>query len=326
MFSRCLAVALAAAAALALPVNFAQAQVGAYPNRPIKIIVPYTAGGGNDYLGRLLAERMQPALGQPVVVENKPGASTVIGAEFVARQPPNGYTILVITNTIVNNVSFFPKLPYDPVRDFEPISLVATTPFVLAVNSNTPVKSIREFIALARARPGTFTYGTAGNGSPQHLAAELLKSVAGIDMLHVPYKGSEGILAALLAGDITTTIGAINSLLPHARTGKLRLVAVVGGSRTTLLPDVPAIAETLPGYEFEVWYGLFAPAGTPRPIIDRLNAEINRVVRDPQVIKEKLNPLGFAAVGTTPERFMEIIKADIVKSATIIKNANIRPE
>ena len=261
-----------------------------------------------------------------MVVENKPGASTVIGAEFVARQPANGYTLLVITNTLVNNLSFFPKLPYDPIRDFEPISLVATTPFVLAVNSNTPVNSMKEFIAFARSRPGVLTYATAGNGSPQHLAAELLKSMAGIDMLHVPYKGSEGILAALLAGDVTTTIGAINSLLPHSRSGKLRLIAVVGGSRTTLLPEVPAIAETLPGYEIEVWYGLFAPAGTPRPIIDRLNAEINRVVRDPQVIKEKLNPLGFAAVGTTPERFMEIMKADLVKSTKIIKDANIRPE
>jgi len=321
-------VTLAAAVVVALPVRFAEAQVETYPNRPVRFVVPLLPGGGNDYLARLFAERMQPTLGQPVVVENKPGAGGNIGAEFVARQPADGYTLLMASTTQVVNLSFFAKLPYHPIRDFEPVALAATIPYVLAVNSNTTVHTIRDFIALARAKPGMVTYATPGIGTPHHLAAELLKSMTGIDMVHVPYKGASGIVTALLAGDVTTTIGAINSLLPHIRSGRLRPVAVASAAPTTLLPEVPTIAEALPlpGYEIKNWYGVLAPAGTPRPIVDRLNAEINRILGDPQIINEKLSPNGFVPLGTTPERFMEIMKEDVVKYAKIAKDAHIRPE
>ena len=326
--SRQIAAALAAAAVLALPGKFAEAQVESYPNRPIRFVVPLLPGGGNDFLARLFADRLQPTFGQPVVVENKPGAGGNIGAEFVARQPADGYTILMASTTQVVNLSFFAKLPYHPIRDFEPVALAATIPYVLAVNSNTSVHTIRDFIALARAKPGMVTYATPGIGTPHHLAAELLKSMTGIDMVHVPYKGASGIVAALLAGDVTITIGAINSLLPHFRSGRLRPVAVAAGSPTPLLPGVPTIAEALPlpGYEIKNWYGVLAPAGTPQPIVDRLNAEINRILRDPQVISERLAPNGFVSLATTPERFREVMKEDVVKYAKIAKDAKIQPQ
>ena len=188
-FSRRVAVVLAAAVVLVLPVRFSEAQVGTYPNRPTRFVVPLLPGGGNDFLARLFAERMQSTLGQPVVVENKPGAGGNIGTEFVARQPADGYTLLMASSTLVINPSFFAKLPYDPIRNFEPVALVATTPFVLAVNSNTPVYSMKDFIALARTKPGMITYATPGIGTAQHLASELLNTMTGIDMVHVPYKG-----------------------------------------------------------------------------------------------------------------------------------------
>jgi tripartite-type tricarboxylate transporter receptor subunit TctC len=322
-------VILAAALAVAcLPITQAWAQTDQWPNRAIKIIVPLTPGGSNDFLGRLFAEQLQTRLGQPVVVENKPGAGGNVGTEFVAKQPPDGYTLLISSNTHVVNLNFFPKLPYDPIKDFEPISLVATIPFVFAVNANLPAKTVKEFIALAKAKPGTFTYGTAGIGTPHQLAAEMLNVRAGIDMVHVPYKGAAGIVPALLAGEITCTIGAMNSLLPHFRSGKLRPLAVAPATRTSLLPDVPTLAEAgpFPDFAVEIWLGVLAPAGTPRPIIDRLNAEINRIVRDPQTMKERLNPIGIESVGTTPERYMEIMKADIVKYARIVKEAKIKVE
>ena len=327
-FLRTFAAALTAAAVLVLPVRFAAAQVETYPNRPVRFVVPLLPGGGNDFLARLFADRLQPALGQPVVVENKPGAGGNIGAEFVARQPADGYTLLMASTTQVVNLSFFAKLPYHPIRDFEPIALAATIPYVLAVNSNTAVHSMKDFIALARAKPGMITYATPGIGTPHHLAAELLKSMTGIDMVHVPYKGASGIVAALLAGDVTITIGAINSLLPHFRSGRLRPVAVAAGSPTPLLPGVPTIAEALPlpGYEIKNWYGVLAPAGTPRPIVDRLNAEINRILGDPQIISEKLAPNGFVSLATTPERFREVMKEDVVKYAKIAKDAKIQPQ
>ncbi len=318
----------AALAGVSMPIAGAWGQTDTWPNRPIKFIVPLTPGGSNDFLARLFAEQLQSRLGQPVVVENKPGAGGNVGTEFVAKQPADGYTILISSNTHVVNLSFFPKLPYDPIKDFEPISLVATIPFVFAVNANLPAKTVNEFIALAKAKPGTFTYGTAGIGTPHQLAAELLNVRAGIDMVHVPYKGAAGIVPALLASEITCTIGAINSLLPHFRSGKLRPIAVAAAMRTPLLPDVPTITEAgpFPDFAIDIWLGVLAPAGTPRPIINRLNTELNHIIRDPQIMKDRLNPIGLESVGTTPERYMEIMKADIVKYARIVKEAKIKVE
>jgi tripartite-type tricarboxylate transporter receptor subunit TctC len=285
-------------------------------------------GGSPDYLSRLLAERLQPVLGHPLVVENKPGAGGNIAREFVARQPADGYTILMSESSHVMAAGIGAKLPYDPIKDFEAISLAATIPFGLTVNSNMPVHSLKEFIQHTKASPRPLTYGTAGIGSPHHFAVELLRSMTGVSVIHVPYKGSAGIIPALLSGEIDFTIAAVNSLLPHFKSGKLRPIAMAGSSRTAILPEVPTIAEaaSLAAYAVDVWLGVMAPAGTPRPIIDRLNGEINRVVRDPQIVRERLNTVGLEAVGTTPERLLEVMKADLAKYTKVAHEAQIKPE
>jgi tripartite-type tricarboxylate transporter receptor subunit TctC len=319
-----LTLSLAALAAIALPIPESLAQT--WPTRPIKFIVPLPPGGANDVLARLFGERMQNALGQPVVVENKPGVGGNIGTEFVAKQPPDGYTILLSSNTHVVNVNFFSKLPYDPIKDFEPISLVATIPFVLTVNSSVPANNVKELIALLKAKPGQ-PFGTSGIGTPHHLAAELLKTMTGVELTHVPYKGAAFLVPALLSNEVVFSIASMNTLVPHFKSGKLRPLAVASEQRSSVMPEVPTLAESgLPGYGIEVWFGVLAPAGTPRPIIDRLNTVINGVVRDPQVVKDRLNPIGLTPVGTTPEQYMNVMKADIVKYAKITKDAGIKPE
>ena len=299
---------------------------GTWPARPIHIVVTQPPGGGNDAVARLIAGALQPVLGQPVVVENKPGAGGNIATAYVAKQPPDGYNLLVTPSSHVGNVYFFAKLPYDPIKDFEPISLVSTTPFIFVVNANLPVNNMMEFLAYARAHPG-LTYGSSGIGQPHHTAGELLKSMAKIDVVHVPYKGAAGVVPALLSGEIDFTIGAINSLLPHIRSGKLRVLAAAGATRTALLPDVPTLAEAaqLPGYEMSSWAGLLAPAGTPKPIIERLSTETNQILRTASV-REKLAVAGIEPLGTTPERFLEIEKANLVQYAKITKEAGIVPE
>jgi len=286
-----------ALAALTLP--FAKAWGQAWPSRPIKFVVPLTPGGANDYLARLFSERLQGVLGQPVVVENKPGVGGNIGTEYVAKQPADGYTLLISSNTHVINVNFFSKLPYDPIKDFEAVSMVGSIPFVMTVNASSPVTTLKEFIAMAKAKPGTVTYGTAGIGTPHHLAAEQLKGLAGIEMTHVPYKGAAGIVPALLANEITVTIGAINSLLPHIRSGKLRPIAVAAATRSAILPDVPTLAEAgpFPGLSMDVWFAVLVPAGTPRPIIDRYNAEINKIDARPATGQGQAHAGGHRAIG-----------------------------
>jgi tripartite-type tricarboxylate transporter receptor subunit TctC len=316
-----------ALAIIAISGRDAFAQSGAYPDRPIKVVVPFPPGGSADIMGRMVAEGLKTAFGQTSVVENKPGAGANIGTEYVARQAPDGYTLLLQSNNHVSNPSFFLKLPYDPVKDFEPISLVGTVPMVLTVNVITPVSTLPEFLAMARAKPGSVTFGSAGIGTPHHLAAELLMAMTGIEMLHVPYKGAAQLVPALLAGDVTCAIWPVNSVYPHIKAGKLRAIAVSAATRSSVLPDIPTIAEAgpLPGYSLDLWLGVLAPAGTPRAIVDRLNAEINRTIRDPQT-REKLNAIGIEPVGTTPERFAEIIRLDLVKYAKIAKDAKIKPE
>jgi tripartite-type tricarboxylate transporter receptor subunit TctC len=321
-------VSLAAlAAGLALHIGTPYAQTGNWPNRPIRFIVPLPPGGANDLLARVFSEKLQPILGQPVVVENKPGAGGNVGTEYVGHQPADGYTLLLSSNTHVINVSFFSKLPYDPIKDFEPVTLVATIPFVFTVNSSLPVQNLKEMIAYLRAHPGS-TYGTAGIGTPHHLSAELFKTMTGVDITNVPYKGAAFLVPALLTNEVTFSIASISSLVPHFKSGKLRALAVANAERTPLLPDVPTMAEAgpLPGYAIDVWFGVLAPAGTARPIVDRLNTEINKVLRDPDVVNNRLHPVGLSPVGTTPERYMEVMKADLVKYSKITKDAGIRPE
>jgi len=324
MFTSRIWVAVALTAGLAVAAGEAAAQT--WPSRPIRFVVPLPPGGANDLLARVFAERLQNTLGQPVVVDNKPGAGGNVGTEFAAKQPADGHTLLLSSNTHVLNVSFFAKLPYDPINDFEPVTLVATIPFVLTVNSSLPVNNVKEFLAYVRAKPGA-TYATAGIGTPHHLGAELLKTMTGIEITHVPYKGAAFLVPALLSGEVTFSIASMSSLVPHFKSGRLRALAVAGETRTPLLPDVPTIAEAgpLPGYAIDIWFGVLAPARTPRPIVDRVNAEINRILQDPQVVKERLNTVGLSPVGTTPERYMEIMKADLVKYAKITKDAGIKP-
>ncbi len=306
---------------------FANAQAP-YPSKTIRFIVPLIPGGGNDLLARILAERMTPVFHQPVVVENRPGAGGNVGTEYVARQPADGYTILMTSPTHVINPAFYLKLPYDPIRDFVPISLVATIPFVLTVNADVPAHNVKELIALARAQPGKLTYGTTGLGTPHHLSMEMLRSATGIDVVQVPYKGAGALVPALVSGEIAMTIGALNSLLPHIHSGRVRALATAAPTRTPTLPEIPPMAEAagIPGYGMVSWFGVLAPAATPGAIVARLNTETNRIIQDPQVAKEKLAPVGLEPVGTTPEAFGEVLKTELVKYAKVAKEAGIKPE
>jgi tripartite-type tricarboxylate transporter receptor subunit TctC len=314
--------------ALAAGARVGRTAAQAWPARPIRFMVPLPPGGSPDYLARLLSERLQAVLGQPLVVENRPGAAGNIARDFVAKAPADGYTLLMSESAHVMSAAVGARLPYDPIKDFEPISLVATIPFGLTVNASMPVHSLKEFLEYAKASPRPLTYGTAGIGAPHHFAVELLRSMTGVKVVHVPYKGSAGIIPALLSGEIDFTIAAVNSLLPHFKSGKLRPIAMAGSSRTAILPEVPTIAEAgpLPAYAVDVWLGVMAPAGTPRPIVDRLNVEINRIVRDPQVIRERLNTVGLEAVGSTPERLLEVMKTELAKYTKVAREAGIKPE
>lgn len=305
----------------------AQSGVANYPDRPIKVVVPFPPGGSADIMGRLVAEALGNSLGQPAVVENRPGAGANIGTEYVAKSAPDGYTILLQSNNHVSNPSFYLNLPYDPVKSFEPVSLVGSVPMALTVNANAPARNFKEFLEWARTKPGGITFGSAGIGTPHHLAAELLQAMTGVKMLHVPYKGAAQLVPALLSGEVDSAIWPINSVYPHIKSGKLRAIAVSSPTRSAVLPDVPTIAEAgpLPGYSLEVWLGVLAPAETPKPIVDKLSGEINKMLKLPAT-KDKLAPIGIEPSGTTPSQFADMIKTELAKYSKIAKDANIRPE
>ena len=310
-----------ALAFVALPVPAQQ-----YPVKLIRIVVPLPPGGSNDLASRLVAERMSASMGQPVVVDNRPGASGIIATELVAKSAPDGYTLFMANTAHVDNASFFSKLPYDPIRDFTAVTLMTSVHFALVVHPSVPAKSVKEFIAVAKARPGALTFASAGTGAPHHLAMELLKSMARVDLTHVPYKGAGQFVPALVAGEVTCVIGAINSLLPHVQSGRLRLLAMAGSRRASVLPDVPTIAEAaLPGFALDNWGGMLVPAGTPRPVVERLNAEITKALRDPQV-RNRMVPQGIEIITSTPEEFQDLMKSHMAKSAKLIKAANIKLE
>jgi tripartite-type tricarboxylate transporter receptor subunit TctC len=298
----------------------------AYPSRPVKLIVPLPPGGSPDFMARLVSERLQPVLGQPFVVENKVGANGGIAREFVARQPNDGYTLLMTESSHVMTAGLS-KLSYEPLKDFEPVALLAKTPFVLAVNASLGVNTLGEFIALAKARPGKLNYGSSGNGAPHHFAAEMLRSATGIDVVHVPYKGSAAIIPALLADEIAFTIGGINSLLPHFRSGRLKALALAGADRTPVMPELPTIAEAgpLPGYAVDIWVGLVGPAGMPRPVVERLNAELNRLMRDRES-REKMLAVGLEPVGGSSELMASTMRSDLEKFTRVAKAANIKAQ
>src|ERR1700761_5773505 len=299
----------------------------AYPSRNIKLIVPYPAGGTTDLLGRLVADQIKSGLNAVVVVENKPGAATTLGAEQVARSEPDGYTIMIATSTtLAINKSLYKKLPYDPLKDFAPISLVAAVPFCLIINPSLPAKTLAEFIAYAKANPG-LAYGSAGNGSPQHLGAEMLRTAAGIDIRHVPYRGSVPAMLDVIAGHIPFMVVDLQPALQQIKDGKVRVLGVTTPKRVAVAPDIPTIAESgLPGYELVAWQGLVAPAGTPRPVVDALAGQIKALLDDP-ASRGRFATLAVEPLpGSTPDSFAEYIKSEVDRWADIVKKSGAEIE
>ena len=291
----------------------------AYPAKPIKIIVPFTPGGGNDVLARLIAQKLTDSWGQPVIVENKTGAAGNIGADAAAKSPADGYTLLVAANNILSiNPSINDGTPFDPVKDFAPITLIGAIPVLLATTPTLEAKSVKELIALGKAKPGALSYGSAGLGSPQHLSAELFASMASIKMQHVPYRGATPLVTDLLSGQIQLAFGAINSMIELVRTGKLRALGVATSKRLSYLPDVPAIGEELHGYETDIWIALVAPAGTPSAVVSKINGEVKKILAMPDV-RERLSAQAIEPKTSAPEELAGLIKSDLSRWAQVIK-------
>ena len=296
-----------------------------WPSKPIKYVVPFAPGGSTDILGRTISEKLSVALGQPVVVDNKPGAGGGLGADFVAKAAPDGYTIMGGTiSTHAINASLYSNLPYDPVKDFVAVTLLARVPNMLVVNPDVPAKTVAELIALMKANPGKYTFASAGNGTSQHLSGELFKSMAGVEMQHIPYKGSPPALQDVVGGQVTMTFDNITTAWPLAKAGKLRALAVTTAKRSPVAPDVPTLAESgLAGFEVGSWQGVFAPAGTPPEIVKRLNAEIVKILNMPDV-KEKILALGAEPVGDTSEQFTAYVKTEVVKWSDVVKKSGAK--
>jgi tripartite-type tricarboxylate transporter receptor subunit TctC len=297
-----------------------------YPSRPIRMIVAYPPGGGTDQVGRVMAEQLTVTLGQNVVVDNRGGATGNIGTELAARAVPDGYTLLmgnVAPNAV--NVSLFKKLGFDPVKDFAPVSLVAITPNILVAHPSIPVKTIKELIAYAKAKPGTLNFPSAGVGSSSHLAGELLKSLAGISMVHVPFKGGGPALIAVIAGEVQVMFATMPAAMPHVKSGKVKPVAVTTAKRSQAMPELPTIAESgVKGYDASTWYGLLAPARTPQAIVTRLHGDTVKILAGPT--RQRLEAQGFEPDGGTPAEFAAYIKSEIIKWAKVIKDAGIPAE
>jgi tripartite-type tricarboxylate transporter receptor subunit TctC len=295
-----------------------------YPSRPLRAIVPNAPGGGSDISGRIVASALGEALGQQVVVDNRPGAGGTMGVSTAARAQPDGYSLLmgnISTHGI--NVAVFKSLPYDPVKDFAPVSMLGTTPNVLVVHPSVPAKTFKEFIAYAKAHPGTIRYGSSGTGGSPHLAMELLKSLTGTDMLHVPYKGSGPVTIDLMSGQIHATSASVSSQLPYIKSGKLRPLAVTSAKRSSQLPDVPTVVESgVSGYEVTIWYGLFVPAGVPQRIIGRLHAELVKVLATP-TLQQRMANAGIDASSSTPAELDAFVKAEIAKWTQVVRIAGI---
>ena len=294
------------------------ASAQSYPNHPIRLLVPFTPGGGTDILARIVAQKMSEGLGQQIMVENRPGANTLIATEVVVNAAPDGYTLIMQTNNLASNVTLYRgRIKFDTLKDLAPVALVAGNPHVLVVNPSVPAKDLKEFIALAKAKPGTISFASAGSGTVNHLAGELLKMLAGIDMLHVPYKGSGSVMPDLIGGQVNALFAAMPTVTGHIKEGKLRAIAVTTPKRFRGLPNVPTIAESgYPGYDFSSWFGIFAPAGTPKSAIDRLQAEVVKALKDPGV---QARLVDYEIFGSTSEAFGAFIKAEIEKTAKIIK-------
>jgi tripartite-type tricarboxylate transporter receptor subunit TctC len=293
-----------------------------WPAKPVKWIVPFAAGGTTDILARVIGEKLSAALGQPVVVENRPGAGGGVGADQVAKAAPDGYTIMGGTiSTHAINASLYKNLPYDPVRDFAPITLIVRVPNMLVVNPDVPAKDVRELIALLKANPGKYTFASSGNGTSQHLSGELFKSMTGVEMQHIPYKGSPPALQDVVSGQVTMTFDNITTAWPLVKGGKLRALAVTTAKRSPIAPDVPTLAEAgLAGYEIGSWQGVFAPAGVPAEIVKRLNVEIVRIINSPE-IRQKLIDMGAEPAPNSPEEFAAMVKTEVAKWSDVVRKS-----
>ena len=298
-----------------------------FPVKPIHLIVPFPPGGGNDTVARAIAQQISPELGQPVVIDNRPGAGGSVGAELAAKAPPDGYTLFLAgVGSHVVNPNLHKKLGYDPLKDFAPITLIASAPSVLVVNPKVPAQNIAEFTAYARAHPGVLNYASNGNGSAAQLAAAMYESMAGVKMVHVPYKGIAPAMTDLMGGEVQLMFGTVVALVPHIQAGKLRALAVTGKKRSALLPEIPTLRESgLPEYEAGSWYGIEAPAGTPRTIIDQLNAVMVKALKQPEVAR-RLALDGAEVIGSTPEEFGAHIKAELERVGKVVRAAGIRIE
>ncbi|SDM11016.1 Tripartite-type tricarboxylate transporter, receptor component TctC [Oryzisolibacter propanilivorax] len=295
-----------------------------YPSKPVTIVVPFSPGGATDIMSRTLAERLGKRLGQPVIVDNKPGAGTMIASEYVARAAPDGHTVLMAASSLGIAPALYRKVNYDPVKDFAPISLVASVVHVLEVHPSVPAKNVAELIAWLKANPGKANYGSVGAGTSTHLEAELFNTMAGVKMTHIPYKGSAPALMDMVAGNLQVMFDAWASSGPFVKDGKTRLLAVTTARRSKLLPDVPTVAESgLPGYEAMPWLGFVAPAGTPKAAIDKFHAELMHVLQEPAV-QEKFRSLGLDIIGNSPREFGDFLKQDIVKWAQVVKDSGAK--
>lgn len=307
------------------PILSPEPVAAAYPTKPIRLVVPYSPGGNTDVLARLIAQELTEIWKQQVVVDNRPGGNTVIGTGIVARAPADGYTLLFTTLTFSVLPSIQAKLPFNPVRDFAPVSLAVTLPNVLIVNPLTPVKTVREFIQYAKTNAGKLAYASTGAGTSPHLSMELLKTMAGFDITHVPYKGGAPALTAVIAGEVMAVFTGLPIVIPHLKAGRLRALGVTGAKRSEVAPEVPAISETLPGYQVDPWFGLLAPAATPRMLVAALQKETSRALQSADV-KAYLQKTGAEPVGSTPEKFAAHIEAEIGKWRDLLQRLGINPQ
>jgi len=295
-----------------------------YPSRPVRVVVVFPAGGGTDTVSRIIFQQVSEQMNQQFVIDNRSGASGMIGGAVVAKSPPDGYTLMVYSQTMLNNLHIYKKVPYE-LKDFDGVAMLTRIVGMLAVHPSMPVKTTKEFIALAKSKPGQILYGTAGVGAYQHLATSVFASMAGIKMTHVPFKGGAPAVIALLFGEVQTILTVIAELYPHILSGRVRPIAVSSDKRTTQYPDVPTIAETVKGYEFTSWFGCFTPAGTPKPIIDRLSAEIKKAIADPEVAS-KLSAQVLDPAYKTPEEFTKHLKSEFDRMKEVVKQSGAKIE
>ena len=297
-----------------------------FPVKPIRVIVPYAPGGGTDTTGRILAQKLTDKLGQSVIVDNRPGAAGIIGSDIVAKAAPDGYTLLVVAGAHAINPSLYRKLPYDTVKDFAPVAFLVTAPNILVVNTSIPANSVKELIALVKAKPGQLSFGSGGIGQTPHLAGELFKSMAGVTINHIPYKGGAPATTDLIGGRISMMFGGMVLTLPYVKAGRLRALATTGATRSKAVPDLPTIAESaLPGYEADEWFGAFAPASTPRNILQKLNTNTRDILVTPDA-QQQFAGLGAEFVDMNVREFADFVKKQIAKWANVVKDANIQAE